>query len=59
MMGYQGVVKDRLTNKVIYRSRPSFLWGPAQAKAERRAKALGCGDRFEVFVDVAEIRGIK
>ena len=45
---YQGIVKDRMNeNKVVYRSRPS-TWEEAQTKAERKARSLGCGDRFAI-----------
>jgi hypothetical protein len=46
---YQGVVKDRMDgNKAVYRSRPSSTWEEAQTKAERKARSLGCGERFAI-----------
>ena len=45
---FQGLVKDRMNeNKVVYRSRPS-TWAEAHTKAERKARSLGCGDRFAI-----------
>ena len=45
---FQGLVKDRMNgNKVVYRSRPS-TWEEAHTKAERKARSLGCGDRFAI-----------
>ena len=45
---YLGIVKDRMNeNKVVYRSRPS-TWEEAHTKAERKARSLGCGDRFAI-----------
>ena len=45
---YRGIVKDRMNeNKVVYQSRPS-TWAEAQTKAERKARSLGCGDRFAI-----------
>ena len=49
---YQGIVKDRMDgNKAVYRSRPSSTWALAHAKAERKARSLGCGDRFAIDVE--------
>jgi hypothetical protein len=59
-IAYQGIVRDRLDNyKVVYRSRPSLSWDEVQTKAERRARSLGCGDRFDVAVENKEIGGAK
>ena len=45
---YQGLVKDRVNgNKTVYRSRPA-TWAEAHTKAERKARSLGCGDRFAI-----------
>ena len=54
---YQGIVKDRMNeNKVVYRSRPS-TWEEAQTKAERKARSLGCGDRFAIDTIIDERGG--
>ena len=46
---YQGIVKDRMDgNKTVYRSRPSSTWEEAHAKAEQKARSLGCGERFAI-----------
>ena len=51
---YCGIVKDRMNeNKVVYRSRPA-TWAEAQTKAERKARSLGCGDRFAVETIIKE-----
>ena len=51
---YQGLVKDRMNgNKVVYQSRPS-TWEEAQTKAERKARSLGCGDRFAIDIIMEE-----
>ena len=56
---YQGLVKDRMSgNKVVYRSRPS-TWEEAQTKAERKARSLGCGDRFAIDIIMEEEGGRK
>ena len=47
---YLGIVKDRMNeNKVVYRSRPS-TWEGAHTKAKRKARSLGCGDRFAIEI---------
>ena len=54
---YCGIVKDRMNeNKVVYRSRPS-TWEEAQTKAERKARSLGCGDRFAIETIIMEEEG--
>jgi hypothetical protein len=46
---FLGIVKDRMNeNKVVYRSRPSSTWEEAHTKAERKARSLGCGERFAI-----------
>ena len=45
-----GKVIDRLTGKVKYRTFPCLTWEEAQKRAEKQAKYLGCGDRFEIRV---------
>lgn len=47
---WRGQVYDRLTGKVVYESRTKTTWGQAQQAAERKARTLGCGDRFAVRV---------
>ena len=45
---YLGIVKDRMNeNKVVYRSRPS-TWEEVHTNAERKARSLGCCDRFAI-----------
>ena len=47
---YLGIVKDRMNeNKVVYQSMPS-TWEEAHTKAERKARSLGCGDRFAIDI---------
>ena len=54
---YLGIVKDRMNeNKVVYRSRPA-TWAEAQTKAERKARSLGCGDRFAIETIIMEEEG--
>ena len=54
---YQGLVKDRMNgNKVVYQSRPS-TWEEAHTKAERKARSLGCGDRFAIAIIMEEEGG--
>ena len=56
---YQGLVKDRMNgNKAVYRSRPS-TWEEAHTKAERKARSLGCGDRFTIDIIMEEEGGRK
>ena len=56
---FQGIVKDRMNgNKVVYRSRPS-TWEEAHTKAERKARSLGCGDRFAIDIIMEEEGGRK
>ena len=51
---YLGIVKDRMNgNKAVYRSRPS-TWEEAHTKAERKARSLGCGDRFAIAIIMEE-----
>ncbi len=53
---YLGIVKDRMNeNKVVYRSRPS-TWADAHTKAERKARSLGCGDRFAIDIETIIMR---
>ena len=42
----------------VYRSRPA-TWAEAQTKAERKARSLGCGDRFAVDIIMEEEGGRK
>ena len=54
---YLGIVKDRMNgNKAVYRSRPS-TWEEAHTKAERKARSLGCGDRFAITIIMEEEGG--
>ena len=54
---YQGVVKDRMNeSKVVYQSRPA-TWAEAHTKAERKARSLGCGDRFAIETIIMEEEG--
>ena len=54
---YLGIVKDRMNgNKAVYRSRPS-TWEEAHTKAERKARSLGCGDRFAIAIIMEEEGG--
>ena len=46
---YRGIVIDRLTGKTVYMSQPA-TWAEAHTKAERKARSLGCGDRFDIKV---------
>ena len=56
---YLGIVKDRMNgNKAVYRSRPA-TWAEAQTKAERKARSLGCGDRFAIDIIMEEEGGRK
>ena len=56
---YVGIVKDRMNgNKAVYRSRPS-TWEEAHTKAERKARSLGCGDRFAIDIIMEEEGGRK
>ena len=49
---FLGIVKDRMNeNKVVYQSRPSSTWEEAHTKAERKARSLGCGERFAIDVE--------
>ena len=51
---YCGIVKDRMNgNKVVYQSRPS-TWEEAHTKAERKARSLGCGERFTIDIIMEE-----
>ena len=55
---YQGIVKDRMNeNKVVYQSRSSSTWEEAHTKAERKARSLGCGDRFAIETIIMEEEG--
>ena len=57
---YLGIVKDRMNeNKVVYRSRPSSTWEEAHTKAERKARSLGCGDRFAIETIIMREGGRK
>ena len=54
---YCGIVKDRMNeNKVVYRSRPA-TWAEAHTKAERKARSLGCGERFAIETIIMEEEG--
>ena len=54
---YLGLVKDRMNgNKVVYQSRPA-TWAEAHTKAERKARSLGCGDRFAIAIIMEEEGG--
>ena len=54
---FQGLVKDRMNgNKVVYRSRPA-TWAEAQTRAERKARSLGCGERFAIETIIMEEEG--
>ena len=54
---FQGLVKDRMNgNKVVYRSRPA-TWAEAHTKAERKARSLGCGERFAIETIIMEEEG--
>jgi hypothetical protein len=56
-MKYQGIVTDRLNeNRAVYKSRPT-TWENAHARAERKARSLGCGDRFSIVTEVKDEKG--
>ena len=44
---YRGIVIDRLTGKTVYMSQPA-TWAEAHTRAGRKARSLGCGDRFAI-----------
>lgn len=56
-MAYQGIVRDRMNGyRAVYRSRLSCSWDTVQTRAEREAKKLGGGDRYDVSVVSVEIK---
>jgi hypothetical protein len=40
-------VKDRMTGEIVYKTRKAF-YRDAHARAEKKARSLGCGDRFAI-----------
>lgn len=51
MIMYQGIVMDRLTGKLVYKSRPRMDYATAHRLAEKRA----AGSRYTVIVNTLEV----